>query len=45
MEDEIYECEQCGQENLESELEQDDYAQYVGFSEELNCPNCKSVVK
>jgi DNA-directed RNA polymerase subunit RPC12/RpoP len=44
MEEEKYECPECKKECLESELLEDDYAQYKGFSEELFCPHCKARV-
>jgi len=40
-----YNCPECKKECLESELLEDDYAQYKGFSEELSCPNCKATVQ
>jgi len=44
MEDK-YNCTECKKEFLESELLEDDYAQYKGFSEELFCPYCKETVE
>jgi len=44
MEEEKYECPECKKKCLESELLEDDYAQYKGFSEELFCPHCKARV-
>jgi uncharacterized protein YbaR (Trm112 family) len=44
MEEEKYECPECKKECLESELLEDDYAQHKGFSEELFCPHCKTIV-
>jgi len=44
-EEETYNCNECKKECLESDLIEDDYAQYKGFSEELFCPNCKSRVE
>ena len=44
MEEEKYKCLECKKECLESELLEDDYAQYKGFSEELFCPHCKARV-
>ena len=43
--EEKYVCDNCDNECLESELLEDDYAQYKGFSEELFCPNCKAIVE
>ena len=40
-----YVCDTCNKECLESELVEDDYAQYKGFSEELFCPSCKAIVE
>ena len=44
MEEEKYECPECKKECLESELLEHDYAQHKGFSEELFCPHCKTIV-
>jgi len=43
--EDIFVCDNCNNECLESELIEDDYAQYKGFSEELFCPNCKAIVE
>ena len=38
--EEMFTCEVCSNEFKESELVEDDYAQYKGFSEEHLCPVC-----
>ena len=43
--EEIYNCTGCKKDCLESELIEDDYAKYVGFSEELFCPHCNALVE
>jgi len=44
MGEEVYNCPHCEKECLETDLLEDDYAHHKGFSEELFCPNCKSIV-
>ena len=46
MEEEEYIlCDHCGHEFPESELLEDDYSQYKGFSDEFLCPECKNVIE
>ena len=40
-----YECPNCDKECFESELIEDDYAEHKGFSEELFCPSCNTIVE
>lgn len=43
--EEKYKCTECKKECLESELLEDSYAQFKGFSEELFCPHCKALIE